>query len=539
VVPHRGPANLVHGHLRRHPALRTLQWTSPAFDVSVQEIFTTLASGAALVLVDDAVRHDPAALAQAVRHHRVQRVFMPCTPLKYLMETAPELPWLRELFSAGEALQLTPAFRRFLATHPDCALYNQYGPTETSIIVTSHRVDPAGEEWPPIGTPVPGARVLLLDESGRPVPVGAVGEIHVSGIPVAHGYLNRPAETAAAFVDDGEGGVLYRTGDLGRLRTDGTLEYRGRADDQVKIRGYRVEPGEVQSALTALRGVRDAAVLPRRDRHGDMELVAYVVPADADSWPRLRAALAAELPDHLVPRRWVSLGRLPVNASGKLDRAALPEPGDDDSDGIPQSSPVTALEKTLHELWCEELDAGQVPVTTSFFELGGHSLSAIRLLNRMREETDVDLTMADFFLDPTIRGIAARNRVVDTAPMPSTLRRLWRRHHALPDPSVYNIAHRMDLRGDLDPEALHQALMDLVARHHALRGRPVRREDGRYEVEILAQVPVTLPVTDLRAHAGTRRAWTAGAASRSPPRSRWTSPLSSASAWPVSPRTTG
>ncbi|MGW0471280.1 amino acid adenylation domain-containing protein [Streptomyces coeruleorubidus] len=499
VVPHRGPANLVHGHLRRHPALRTLQWTSPAFDVSVQEIFTTLASGAALVLVDDAVRHDPSALAQAVRHHRVQRLFMPCTPLKYLMETAPDLPSLRELFSAGEALQLTPAFRRFLAQHPDCALHNQYGPTETSVIVTSHRVDPVGEEWPPIGTPVPGARVLLLDGSGRQVPVGAVGEIHVSGTPVAHGYHNRPAETAAAFVDDGEGGVLYRTGDLGRVRTDGTLEYRGRADDQVKIRGYRVEPGEVQSALTALPGVRDAAVLPRRDRHGDMELAAYVVPTEPTaSWHSLRTALAAELPDHLVPRRWVTLDRLPVNASGKLDRTALPEPGDD-SAGPSQAGPTTALEKTLHDLWGEELATRPIPVTTSFFELGGHSLSAIRLLNRMREEADVDLTMADFFLDPTIRGIAARNRVVDTAPMPSTLRRLWRRHHALPDPSVYNIAHRMDLRGDLDPEVLHQALRDLVARHHALRGRPVRREDGRYEVEILAEVPVTLPISDLRA----------------------------------------
>ncbi len=499
VVPHRGPANLVQGHLSRHPALRTLQWTSPAFDVSVQEIFTTLASGAALVLVDDAVRHDPAAVAEAVRRHGVQRMFMPCTPLKYLVETAPELPSLRELFSAGEALQLTAAFRRFLARHPHCALYNQYGPTETSVIVTSHRVDPDGEEWPPIGTPVPGARVLLLDGAGRQVPAGAVGEIHVGGAPVAYGYHNRPAETAAAFLDDGTGGVLYRTGDLGRLRADGTLQYLGRADDQVKIRGHRVEPGEIQAALTALPAVRDAAVLPRRDRHGDTELVAYVVPADPTAGLHpLRAALAAELPDPLVPRRWVPLDRLPVNASGKLDRTALPEPGDG-SDGKPASVPTTVLEKTLHDLWCEELDADPVPVTTSFFELGGHSLSAIRLLNRMRDVADVDLTMADFFLDPTIRGIAARSRVVDTAPMPSTLRRLWRRHHALADPSVYNIAHRMDLRGDVDPGVLEQALTALVARHHALRSRSVRRQDGEYAVEVLADVPVELPISDLRA----------------------------------------
>ncbi|CAL9318589.1 Linear gramicidin synthase subunit B [Streptomyces sp. enrichment culture] len=265
-----------------------------------------------------------------------------------------------------------------------------------------------------------------------------------------------------------------------------------------------MEPGEVQAALTALPAVRDAAVLPRRDRHGDTELVAYVVLDDGTSGPAVRAALAARLPDHLVPRRWVTLDRLPVNASGKLDRTALPEPGDDsDGSAAPsRSEPATALERTLHDLWCEELDTRPVPVTTPFFELGGHSLSAIRLLNRMREAADVDLTMAEFFLDPTIRGIANRARVVDTAPMPSTLRRLWRRHHALADPSVYNIAHRVDLHGDLDPGALHRALTDLVARHHALRGRPVRRQDGRYEVEVLAEVPVSLPVSDLRAHAG-------------------------------------
>ncbi|GAA4291996.1 hypothetical protein GCM10023086_01520 [Streptomyces venetus] len=493
VVPHRGPANLVQDHLGRHPALRTLQWTSPAFDVSVQEIFTTLASGAALVLVDDAVRHDPAAVAETVRRHRVQRLFMPCTPLKYLMETAPELPSLRELFSAGEALHLTPPFRRFLSQHPHCALYNQYGPTETSIIVTSHRVDPSGEEWPAIGTPVPGAGVTLRDGTGERVPVGAVGEIHVSGLPVAHGYHERPTETAAAFLDDGEGRLRYRTGDLARLRTDGALEYRGRVDDQVKIRGFRVEPGEVRTALAALPEVRDAAVLPRRDRHGDTELVAYVVPAEPTPWPALRTALAATLPDHLVPRRWVSMDRLPVNASGKLDRTALPEPGENAPED-PPATPATPLEQTLHDLWCEELDTRPVPVTVSFFELGGHSLSAIRLLNRIREAADLDLTMSDFFLNPTIRGVAeqgGRGRVVDTAPMPSTLRRLWRRHHALTDPGVYNIAHRMDLRGDLDPDALRGALRDLVSRHHALRIRP----DGRH-FDVLAEVPVSLPITD-------------------------------------------
>ncbi|WP_251023521.1 non-ribosomal peptide synthetase/type I polyketide synthase [Streptomyces sp. ISL-10] len=611
VVPHRGPAGLVRGHLAQHPALRTLQWTSPAFDVSVQEIFTTLAAGAELVLIDDDVRLDPAAVCDAVRRHAVERIFMPCTPLRYLMETGPELPSLRELFSAGESLELTASFRRFLATHPQCALYNQYGPTETSIIVTSHRVDPTGEERPPIGTPVPGARIRLLDPAGRPVPLGAMGEIHVGGTPVSYGYHARPEETAAAFVTDETGARLYRTGDLGRWRADGALAYHGRVDDQVKIRGHRVEPAEVQVVLNARAEVVEAAVVARRDQAGEAELVAYVVPVEPEAdLGRLRGALAAEVPDHLVPRHWVRMRRLPVNASGKLDRERLPAPGD--AAPLAGAEPATWLEKELHELWCGELGLPHASVTRSFFELGGHSLSAIRLLNRMSVRLGIELGMAEFFPAPTIQAVAARfeadtpgadarlpqppapkaegparptakateavavrtstetateaaaartvtagivprtetnsparptatetateavavptatetateaaavtesaattpvalphddaaaTPVADSVPMTSALRRLWRRHHERTDPGVYNVAHRIDLHGALDPDALTQALEDLVDRHEALRSRAVHR-DGEHLVEVLTEVPVDVGVTDLTAYAG-------------------------------------
>ncbi|MGW4231183.1 amino acid adenylation domain-containing protein [Streptomyces sp. NPDC004980] len=518
VVPHRGPAALIRSQLARHVPLRTLQWTSPAFDISVQEIFTTLACGAALVLIDDEVRHDPEALTRTARRHAVQRLFMPCTPLRYLMETGPELPTLREVLHCGEALQITPALRRFLAAHPQCSLYNQYGPTETSIIVTSHQVVPAQEQWPPIGTPVPGARIQLLAPDGREVPVGAIGEIHVGGTPVAHGYHGLPQETAAHFLDHGAGAVRYRTGDLARWRPDGTLEYRGRVDDQVKIRGHRVEPSEVQGALSALSGVRDAAVVPRRDTHGDMELVAYVVPrraenGDSTGLAQLRAALADELPGHLVPGRWVTLERLPVNTSGKLDRSRLPEPHEADTPHPAGAEPTTVLEKSLHELWCTELGTRSLPVDRSFFQLGGHSLSAIRLLHRMADELDVRLSMADFFRTPTIKALAARAENGDTAdegtapgtvvavtPMTSSLRRLWRRHHERGDPCVYNVTHRVDLRGELDPTHLTRALEALVARHDALRSRCVQR-DGDHLIEVLAEVPVEVPVADLTAYA--------------------------------------
>ncbi|MCM2579578.1 non-ribosomal peptide synthetase/type I polyketide synthase [Streptomyces meridianus] len=512
VVPHRGPANLVRRHLEGHEPMRTLQWTSPSFDVSVQELFTTLAAGAALVLIGDETRLDPAAVTEAVRRHGVQRLFMPYTPLRYLMETDPLMPSVREVFVAGEALTLTPPLRRFLGRHPECALYNQYGPTEASVIVTSHRVDPAEGDRPPIGMPVPGVRIRLLDGSGREVPVGAVGEIHVAGVALAHGYHGRPEETAAAFVRDARDGTLYRTGDLGRWRSDGELEYLGRADDQVKIRGFRVEPAEVQAALAVRDDVTAAAVVPRRDRNGETVLAAYVVPARAaDGIGHLAAALAAGLPDHLVPRQWVRMDRIPLNSSGKIDRDRLPAPETDpapDPDGrtdraAAAGEPSTPAEKVMHEVWCDELGRTSVPVNRSFFELGGHSLSAVRLLNRMTREHGFEMSMADFFRAPTVRAVAGRmastsGATADRAPMPGTVRRMWRRHHERSDPSVYNVAHRIDLHGELDTAALSHALTVLVRRHAALRSRAVHR-DGEYLIEVLADLEPDLPVTDLTA----------------------------------------
>ncbi|MGH3756995.1 amino acid adenylation domain-containing protein [Actinophytocola sp.] len=500
LVPHRGPANVVRWQAAQSGPHRTLQWTSPAFDVSVQEIFGTLAAGACLVLIDDEARHDPAAVVAVAREHRVERVFMPFTPLKYLLESRPRLPDLRMVVSAGEPMVLTPAVRRFFAEHPDCLLYNQYGPTEGSIIVTSHRVDPARADNPPIGAPIAGITVELLDPRGEPVPVGATGEIHIGGPAVADGYLGRAAETAAAFVVDPSrpGARRYRTGDLGRWRGDGTIEFLGRRDDQVKIRGFRVEPGETERALADLPGVRDAAVVARSGPSGEPELVAYVVPANGTALDALASRLRDELPHYLVPHQWVALDRLPVTPNGKLDRRRLPEPGSD-ADPV-GAEPTTPTERVLHELWGAELGRSPVPVDRSFFALGGHSLSVVRLLNRVGERLGRAPSMTEFFRNPTIRGLAGLldgGDVVDTAPLTTTQRRLWRRHHALANPAVYNVAHRVDLTGDLDPEALRRAVEALVHRHAALRMRVAER-DGELVQEVLAPAPVPLDVHEVR-----------------------------------------
>ncbi len=332
VVPHRGPVNLVRHYLRTRRSLRTLQWTSFGFDVHVQEMFTTLASGAALVLIGEDDRYDPDAVVAALRDHGVQRLFMAFSPLTALLATMrrlPELPELREIVAGGEAMVLTHKVRDFLDAHPKCRLFNEYGPAEASIVTTIHAVDPS-EDRPSIGRPIDGVAVRLLDAALRPVPVGAVGEIHLGGAAVAQGYIGRPEETEHAFVaDPGHPGArLYRSRDLGRWRADGTLEYLGRADDQVKIRGHRVEPGETEHVLADQPGVVDAVVVACSDPGGDTCLIGYVVLEDSDPavLARLMLDLGKELPIYLVPADLIPIEELPLDDNGRLDRSRLPEP---------------------------------------------------------------------------------------------------------------------------------------------------------------------------------------------------------------------
>jgi amino acid adenylation domain-containing protein len=331
-VPHRGPVNLIRHYLRTRSSLRTLQWSAFGFDVHVQEMFTALASGAALVLIGDDDRYDPDAVVAALTEHGVERLFMTFTPLTALLATLeemPELPALREIVAGGEAMVMTHGIRDFLKAHPECTLYNEYGPTEASVVTTIHQVDP-DDDRPSIGRPIDGVVVRLLDAAMRPVPAGAIGEIHLGGVAVAQGYVGRPEETMSAFVADPAhlGGRLYRTRDLGRWRPDGTLDYLGRVDDQVKIRGHRVEPGETEHVLADLPGVTDAVVVACTDPAGETCLIGYVVLEDDDPavLTRLMMELTKDLPIYLVPADLIPLEELPLDASGKLDRSRLPEP---------------------------------------------------------------------------------------------------------------------------------------------------------------------------------------------------------------------
>ena len=341
VAMRHGPlANLIgwqQNDERLQRAARTVQFAPLTFDVSFQELFTTWCTGGTVVIVRDEVRRDFPALLRHLQHHRVERLYLPYVALRHIAETARDTRCipdsLQDVISAGEALHLPEAVRRFVAAIPGCRLHNHYGPTETHV-VTAFTLPEDTAAWPatsPIGRAISNVDIELFDAEQRRVPAGVSGEIFIGGAPLARGYLNHPELTAERFVPDPTAPQrrLYRTGDLARLLPDGNLEFLGRKDDQVKIRGFRVELGEVEAVLGAHASVRACAIAVRQDRIGDPQLVAYVVshetsPATAD----LRAHMRSRLPDYMVPAAFVPMPSLPVSPNGKVDRQALPRPLD-------------------------------------------------------------------------------------------------------------------------------------------------------------------------------------------------------------------
>ncbi|MBD0420460.1 amino acid adenylation domain-containing protein [Streptomyces sp. TRM S81-3] len=429
-MPHRSLANLLAWQRTRSAAAtgtRTLQFAPLGFDVAFQELFSTWATGGTLVMTDDGTRRDPARLLGLLAAERVERLFLPFVALQQLAEyacaTGRTLPRLREVATAGEQLFATPALREFFRSHaPDAVLDNQYGPSETHV-VTAERLaeDPASwPDLPPIGRPVAGTRISVLDEALRPVPPGTPGELCVAGPALADGYLGHPGLTAEKFVLR-DGVRLYRTGDLVRHLPDGRLQYLGRRDDQVKIRGHRVETGEIEAVLRALPAVADAAVVAQETPAG-RRLVAHYLTAtdDAANPPRpaaVRQALAERLPDHMVPAAVLQLERFPLTPSGKLDRAALPRPEHPDTrPPTPCDPPTTATERRIARIWSDLLDIPRIGVRDDFFALGGHSLLATRLVLRIQEELGTRIPPGAVSASATVARLAALVDGNTTAP---------------------------------------------------------------------------------------------------------------------------
>ncbi|HWL82310.1 MAG TPA: amino acid adenylation domain-containing protein [Roseomonas sp.] len=409
VVEHRAILNRLEW-MRQHygftAADRILQKTPITFDVSVWELFLPLIAGATLVLAPPGAHRDPVALAAILRRQRITTAhFVPSMLAAFLAEPAARGLNLARVFCSGE--ELTPELRdRFHATCT-AELHNLYGPTEAAVDVSFWPAAPDDTSRPvPIGFPVWNTQLYVLDEAMRPAPPGVTGHLFIGGVQLAREYLGRPDLTARAFLPSPfrANERIYRTGDLAQVREDGALLFLGRSDQQVKIRGLRIELGEIEAALASSPMVRQARVIAREDRAGDRRLVAYVVPAEGYDAAALRAHVAACVPDYMVPAAFVALEALPVNSSGKLDRAALPVPDYAASTGRP---PRTEAEQRMALLFAEMLGLERVGTEDDFFTLGGHSLLAVELMLRVREAWGWDPGLGALFEHPTVARLAA------------------------------------------------------------------------------------------------------------------------------------
>jgi acyl-coenzyme A synthetase/AMP-(fatty) acid ligase/acyl carrier protein len=375
--------------------------TSVCFDLSVFELFVPLSWGGSAVLADNALALPSLAEAAEV-------TLLNTVPSAMAALVEGELPpRLRVVNLAGEALPARLVQR--IHRHPQIRrVLNLYGPSEDTTYSTSGEVT-RGAERVTIGRPLAGTRARILDTGLQPAPLGAPGELCLAGAGLARGYWERPDLTAERFVPDPfgpDGGRLYRTGDLARWLPGGEIEFLGRLDHQVKVRGFRIEPGEIEEALCRHPRLREAVVIPYGEG-GDRRLVAYVVPLqEPPDAEEMRRFLAERLPAHMIPAVFVPLSGLPRTGNGKLDRRALPDPGDTGRREGEFVAPRSTLEEILAGIWEEVLQAGPIGVHTSFFAVGGHSLKAVQVLSKVRASFGVELPVRSLFEAPTVAGLA-------------------------------------------------------------------------------------------------------------------------------------
>ncbi|MBS9373880.1 non-ribosomal peptide synthetase [Rhodococcus sp. B50] len=533
VVPHRGLVNLFHSHRAQvftraareagRESLRLgLAW-SLAFDASWQPLLWMLA-GHTVDIVDEATQRDPASLARRALDEGWDFVEFSPSRLEQFVDdglfpdgTVPTLGF------GGDAVseRLWSRLRERKG-----AAFNFYGPTECSVDVLVAEVSDA--ETPVVGRPVANLRVYILDSGLAPVPAGTEGELYVAGPGVVRGYLDAPALTASRFVanpysEDSSGPYarLYRTGDLVQWTEDGCIVYRGRIDNQVKVRGFRIELGEVDTALLRIPGVSRAATVVRTDPSGDAQLVGYLVGQDVPEPVEARRLAAEFLPGYMVPAALVVLDEMPLTSNGKLDRKALPRP--DFSAMVSSRAAETETERALCRIYADILGLDTVGADDDFFALGGHSLSAAKLLARIRDELGVDLPIRTVFDHPQVVALAAHcdndadaarggaadpaaaarpalvpradtgPALLSLAPLSYAQQRLWFMYRMEGPSPTYNVPITVDLHGPVDPDALRQAVSDVLARHESLRTVLVER-DGTGMQQVLDEAPVPFAV---------------------------------------------
>ena len=473
-----------------------LQKTPFSFDVSVWEFFWPLMTGARLVLAPPGAHRDSGSLIRLIEEWRITVMhFVPAMLQLWLDQPGLEkCRSLRMVLCSGEALPFELQ-ERFFSRLP-AELYNLYGPTETAIDVTFWKCLPESKRRVvPIGHAIANTQIHILDRQLQTVPINVPGELHIAGVGLARGYLYRPDLTAEKFIPNPfgkeAGERLYRTGDLGRYLADGQIEFLGRLDHQVKLRGFRIELGEIEAFLSQHEAVRETVVIARENPGGERQLVAYVIPPQSGPTPSasvLRAFLKEKLPDYMLPASFVVLDALPLTASGKVDRRALPAP--DNARAESERAFVEARTKTeqvLVGIWSRLLDKEQVSIHDDFFELGGHSLLGMKLISRVHEALEVELTVRALFDAPTICAFAAKieaatagvsdpaspplERTSRAAELPLSFaqQRLWFLDQLEPGSAFYNVPLAVRLIGEFNVSAFESSLNEVIRRHEILR----------------------------------------------------------------------
>ncbi|AOY79166.2 amino acid adenylation domain-containing protein [Moorena producens JHB] len=521
LIPHSGLINLVFWHQRNFAIAssdRSTQIAATAFDASVWELWPYLTAGATIYLVKAETILDPEKLRDWLVLKQITITFVP-TPLaeKLLSLDWPENIALRILLTGGDKLS------RFPSNSIPFKLVNNYGPTENTVVTTSGLVKSSDQQdfaSPDIGRPIANTQIYILDNHLQPVSIGVAGEIHIGGAGLARGYLNRPDLTEQKFIpnpfSNQPGSRLYKTGDLGRYKPDGNIEFVGRIDNQVKIRGLRIELGEIEATLIQYPEVAEVVVIVREDNPGNKQLVAYIVPNSELTIRNLRDFLKSKLPHYMVPSAFVLLEAMPLTPNGKVDRRALPAP--DTSSWVSETSfvaPRNSMELELTEIWSEVLGVSPIGVHDNLIELGGHSLLAIKIIGLVRSRLLVELPLNSLFEFPTVAELAKVVTEVrdsershqqpplepisrkQTIPLSFAQEQLWFLSQLAPEEPLYNETFTIDLAEAIDIPALEASLTELIRRHEILRTTyPV--VNGLPIQEIHPPSAFTLPVIDLR-----------------------------------------
>ncbi|HLP53374.1 MAG TPA: amino acid adenylation domain-containing protein, partial [Fluviicola sp.] len=502
MVEHRSVVNLAQYLRKSHgfeQDVKALYFSNYVFDASVYELFPILLAGSEMHIITNEQRTDNEELLRLINENQVRKAFMPTTLLNLLADEL-QASSLDTIGTGGDKLNI-------LSCVPAEATFNQYGPTEATVMVTQNRINDRFDVG--IGKPIQNTRLYVLNNQQKPAPVGCWGELYIGGAVLARGYLNLPEQTRKAFIEnpfataeDLEKGYsrLYRTGDMARWRADGSLEFLGRIDSQVKIRGYRIELGEIESTLLQVPGIHHAVVVPV-DKGNGTRIAAYFI-ADSEAVYEagdLRQALALHLPDYMIPDAFVRVETIPRTINDKIDLRALPEP-DFDADGN-YAAPTDELEEQLCQVWSEILGRDKVGIHDNFFHIGGDSIISIQLVSRLRKAGFV-LQVKSVFKAPTVAGLAqlireqeaTQHYVTEQGILEGTFDLLpvqkWFFKQDFPKRNHWNQAFILNIPGEIQLPEIINATHELANQHDMLRCLFVETEDG-YKQQYLATAAQT------------------------------------------------